>query len=286
MKTNIIIASDHNGVQIKKSLKDFLKLQGFNVIDLGPHINESVDYTDYASQLSNIITNKEADKGILICGTGVGMSIVANRHENVRAVLAHNIETAVKSREHNNSNVICLGAWINSEENNKQILSAWLSENWAEGRHVKRVEKIDLHKGIVLTNGVFDVLHKGHIELLKFSKSQGDHLVVAIDSDKRVKELKGKDRPINSQVDRKRVLEAIEYVDEVVVFNTTEELKDLYLNLKPNVLVKGSEWSADEIRKRDNIPNNIDIKVYPLVGEYSTTNILKKIKSISTCEKV
>lgn len=286
MKINIAISSDHNGVKLKKIVKDFLKCKNYNVIDLGPFDTQSVDYNDYATQLSTIVSNKEVERGILICGTGVGMSIVANRHKDVRAVLAHNQETAIKSREHNNSNVICLGSWINTEEEIMEMLMAWLNENWGEGRHVKRVEKIDKHKGIVLTNGVFDVLHKGHIELLKFSKSQGNHLIVAIDSDDRVKKLKGPDRPINCEIDRKKVLEAIEYVDEVIIFNTTEELQLLYSSLNPDVIVKGSEWTAEEVRQRDNIPANVAVKVYPLVGDYSTTNVLKKIKNITTCEKI
>ena len=111
--TSIIISSDHNGVESKQQLKTFLKGEGYQVIDIGPYTSDiSVDYVDYANQLSQIISNKEAERGILICGTGVGMSIVANRMPGVRAVLAHNELTAVKSREHNDSNVLCLGSWL------------------------------------------------------------------------------------------------------------------------------------------------------------------------------
>ena len=136
------------------------------------------------------------------------------------------------------------------------------------------------------TNGVFDILHKGHIELLKFSKSQGNKLIVAIDSDERVRELKGPDRPINNEEDRRKVLETNIYVDSVVTFSTDDELKGLYNSLSPSVLVKGSEWTADEIRERDSVPDNIQVKVYPLVGEYSTTNTMRKIRGMETCEKV
>lgn len=286
MNKIITIASDHNGIKSKEIIKTYLKEKKYSVIDLGPHESESsVDYVDYASQLATIVSHKECDFGILICGTGMGMCIVANRFKNVRAALGHNMLTAVKSKEHNNTNVLCLGSWITDDDTMKQLVDAWLNEKWAEGRHVKRVEKIDKHKGIVLTNGVFDVIHKGHIELLKFSKKQGDYLVVAIDSDERVKQLKGENRPINTQIDRKKILEAIEYVDEVLIFNDETELKTLYNTLNPSVLVKGSEWTAEEVRIRDNIPNFIDVKIYPLVNNYSTTNILKKIKSLSTCEK-
>ena len=263
MKT-IVISSDHNGVEDKEQLKTYLKGEGYRVIDIGPYTPEvSVDYVDYAAQLSTIVSNKEADRGILLCGTGVGMSIVANRYPGVRAVLAHNELTAVKSREHNDSNVLCLGSWLSSQIEMREMSKMWLDEAWGEGRHVKRVTKIDANTGIVLTNGVFDILHKGHIELLKFSKMQGTNLLVAIDSDRRVKDLKGNDRPINNQADRRRRLVTNRYVDEVVIFDSVEELQGFYDTLSPNVIVKGSEWTADEVRERDNIPENVQIKVYP-----------------------
>lgn len=283
MKEVIVLASDHNGVILKSEIKYFLKEQGYQAIDLGPYTTAAkVDYVDYASQLATIISTEDVNKGILICGTGVGMSIVANRHPNVRAVLAHNIFSAVKSREHNNSNVLCLGAWMNNSEDTNKIIAEWLREPWAEGRHVKRVERIDPLSGVVMTNGVFDVLHKGHIELLKFSKSQGNRLVVAIDSDSRVREIKGENRPINGEDDRKKLLEAIDYIDEVIIFNTSEELKELYNTIRPAILVKGGEWTADEIRKRDYIPDNIVIKIYPIVDNYSTTNTLNKIRNLNS----
>ena len=286
MKT-IVISSDHNGVEDKEQLKTYLKGEGYRVIDIGPYTPEvSVDYVDYAAQLSTIVSNKEADRGILLCGTGVGMSIVANRYPGVRAVLAHNELTAVKSREHNDSNVLCLGSWLSSQIEMREMSKMWLDEAWGEGRHVKRVTKIDTNTGIVLTNGVFDILHKGHIELLKFSKMQGTKLIVAIDSDRRVKELKGNDRPINNQEDRRRILETNRYVDEVVIFDSVEELQGFYDTLSQNVIVKGSEWTADEVRERDNIPENVQIKVYPLVGDYSTTNTMHKIRDMETCEKI
>lgn len=275
MKT-IIISSDHNGVENKQQLKTYLKGEGYRVIDIGPYTSDvSVDYVDYAAQLSTIVGNREADRGILICGTGVGMSIVANRFAGVRAVLAHNELTAVKSREHNDSNVLCLGTWLSSQVEMREMSKMWLDEAWGEGRHVKRVEKIDSHTGIVLANGVFDILHKGHIELLKFAKSQGTKLIVAIDSDRRVKELKGNDRPINNQEDRRKVLETNRYVDEVVIFDSIEELQGFYGTILPDVIVKGSEWTADEVRERDGIPEDIQVKVYPLVGNYSTTRYFR-----------
>ena len=286
MKT-IVITSDHNGVEDKQQLKTYLKGEGYQVIDIGPFTTEvSVDYVDYAAQLSTIISNKEADRGILLCGTGVGMSIVANRFPGVRAVLAHNKLTAVKSREHNDSNVLCLGSWLSSQIEMREMSTMWLNEVWGEGRHVKRTTKIDSNTGIVLTNGVFDILYKGHIELLKFAKIQGTKLIVAIDSDRRVKELKGDERPINNQEDRRKILETNRYVDEVVIFDSADELREFYNTLSPDVIVKGSEWTADEVRDRDSIPENIQVKVYPLVGDYSTTSVMHKIRDMETCEKI
>lgn len=281
----LALASDHNGTELKRIIKEFLNKNNHRAIDLGPYDSETVNYNSYADQLGCIVEKGDVDRGILICGTGVGMCIVVNRHKNVRAVLAHNLTTATKSREHNNSNVLCLGSWINSTEDNLEILRAWLQEEWGEGRHVKRVEVIDQDNGIVLTNGVFDILHQGHLELLKFAKKQGNKLVVAIDSDKRVKQLKGDNRPINNEQDRQSLLESNRYVDEVIVFNSQEELIDLYSCINPDVVVKGSEWTVDEVREKDKIPNHITIKLFPLHKNYSTTQTLKNIKEIDTWQK-
>lgn len=275
----VVIASDHNGVEQKEDIKKYLQTQNVKVLDLGPYDSESVDYNFYAQNLAKIIQNKEADNGILICGTGVGMSIVANRLSDVRAVLAHNNFTTLKSREHNNSNVLCLGSWISSIDEMRQYVNNWLAEDWAEGRHWKRVGVIDKSNSeIVLTNGVFDILHSGHINLLEFAKSQGKKLVVAIDTDERVRSLKGYDRPINNLSERMNVLNAIRYVDEVISFGTKEELDDIYKLTEASVIVKGSEWTEIELRKRDNIPEKINIKIYPLYKNLSTTNIVDKIK--------
>ena len=258
----VVIASDHNGVEQKEDIKNYLLNQNMKVLDLGPYDSESVDYNFYAKNLAKIIQNKEADNGILICGTGVGMSIVANRLSDVRAVLAHNDITTLKSREHNDSNVLCLGSWISSIDEMKQYVDKWLAEDWAEGRHWKRVGAIDKSNSeIVLTNGVFDILHSGHINLFEFAKSQGKKLVVAVDTDERVRSLKGDKRPINNLSERKSVLNAIKYIDEVVSFGTKEELDDIYRLTKTSVIVKGSEWTEVELRERDNIPEEIKYEV-------------------------
>ena len=285
-KSTILLAADHNGVYLKQKIYNLLKTEGYCPVDLGPYTpDKSVDYVDYASQLSQIISAGSVTKGILICGTGVGMSIVANKFSGIRAALVHSTYVAPKSREHNDSNVLCLGAWVSDDATNLEITKLWLNEEFGEGRHVKRIEKIPKTKKgkLVFTNGVFDLLHTGHIDLLKFSKSLGDYLVVAINTDSAVKQLKGPNRPINAEEDRKRVIEAIREVDEVVLFDGS--LEKIREQINPDVVVKGGEWTAKEVRVRDSIPDHVDVKIFPLVKDYSTTNILEKIKVIDDWKK-
>ncbi len=276
----VIIGADHNGVSLKSKIKARVKELGYSCVDLGPFLTSpSVDYVDYARQLGTMIQEGDGDRGVLICGTGVGMSIVANKCEGVRAALVHNMESSRKSREHNDADVLCLGAWINDDDTNLEIMEAWFAEKFGEYRHVKRIEKIVPHKEetIVLANGVFDILHTGHIELLSFAKSLGGRLVVAINSDRAVRELKGDDRPINNEIDRKAVLQAVKFVDEVVVFDdvSTSGLID---ELQPQLLVKGGEYTADQIRARDRVPAHIAVKVFPLVSGYSSSNTVRQIR--------
>lgn len=282
----ILLASDHNGVDLKQEIKEALMFNGFQVLDLGPfNSKDKVDYVDYANQLSQIICNSDADKGILICGTGVGMSIAANRHKGIRAALVHNQFTAPKCREHNNSNVLCLGSWITPMEQTEQILAEWLQTDFGEGRHIKRVEKLNQKStGIVFTNGVFDILHTGHIELLNFAKSLGDKLIVGINSDASVRQIKGKDRPINKQEDRKRILESLVAVDEVIIFDDTTA-NSLRETIRPDILVKGGEWTKEEVRKRDKVSEDTEIKIYPFINSYSTTGLIRKIHGMETWEK-
>lgn len=277
----VILAADHNGVELKAIVKEHLSKNGYFCIDIGAYDSQAkVDYVDYAATLSKIIDNNEADFGVLICGTGVGMSMVANRFANVRASLVHNLETAPKSREHNNANVLCLGAWINSSELNLKIVEAWFGQKFGEGRHVPRVEKFPGEKKgkkTIFTNGVFDILHPGHLCVLKFAKSLGDKLIVGINSDRAAKILKGEDRPINNQDIRKTDLESLDFVDEVIIFDDTKTI-DIIQQVKPDVVVKGGEWSAEEVRQRDQIPSEIEVKVCPLLAGFSTTNLIKKVQ--------
>jgi len=282
----IVMASDHNGVELKELARVFLRQHGYRCIDLGPYTShEKVDYVDYAKTVGHIVDAGEARWGVLICGTGVGMSMVANRFTNVRASLVHSLEVARKSREHNDANVLCLGAWVSSPEQNLENLRVWLSEPFGEGRHVRRVEKTKEHgrQRVVLANGIFDVLHKGHIALLHFAKSLGGKLVVAINSDRATRVLKGPGRPVNNEKDRKLVLESLDCVDEVLVFDDMSSTA-LIEQLHPQVVVKGGEWTAEQVRARDRIPADIEVQVFPLVREdsgfkYSTTALLERAKA-------
>ena len=123
-------------------LYNTLKSNGYNVIDLGPYDTQSVDYVDYAYQLGHIIDSGDADRGILICGTGVGMSIAANRKKGIRAGLVNNAKTARLIRKHNDANVLVLpGRFINRNEA-KKCVQAFLNTKFEAGRHKKRINKI------------------------------------------------------------------------------------------------------------------------------------------------
>ena len=142
------------------------------------------------------------------------------------------------------------------------------------------MEKISEQKPnkIVFTNGCFDILHTGHIGLLKFAKNYGDKLIVAINSDDSIKKLKGDNRPINSENDRKAILQSLDCVDEVVIFDD-ENPQKIRESVNPDIVVRGGEFTADEIRRRDNIKDNVMIKIFPLIMHKSTTNVITKIKN-------
>lgn len=139
----ILIASDHAGVELKATLAAELKALGYSVDDLGPSTGASVDYADYAHPLAKRISEGEAERGILMCGTGLGMSYTANRYPHVRAAVAWTPEIAALAREHNDANVLVLPARFVGEEQGRAILKAWLDTPFAGGRHTRRVEKIE-----------------------------------------------------------------------------------------------------------------------------------------------
>jgi len=126
----------------------------------------------------------------------------------------------------------------------------------------------------VIVNGTFDILHRGHLKMLHYAKSQGDYLLVCIDSDERVKELKGATRPINNQKDRQFMLNSLKCVDYVEIFNTKEELVEMIKLYKPDIMVKGSDWRGKSIVAQQHVKQVI---FYDRVGEYSTTNTIQDI---------
>ena len=140
----IAIASDHAGFKVKEELKKLLTSMGYEIKDFGTFSEESCDYPDFAFKAATAVSKGEAENGILICGTGIGMSIVANKIKGRRAALCWSKETAELSKKHNNANILCLGARVLSMEEIKEITKVWLSTNFEGGRHERRVRKIEL----------------------------------------------------------------------------------------------------------------------------------------------
>ncbi len=138
------MASDHAGFILKSEISSFLIQEGHNVIDSGTYSGESCDYPDYATKATSVILEKKAERGIFICGTGIGISIAANRHKGIRATLCYDIYTARLSRLHNDSNVLVLGANIVALALSKEIVKVWLDEKFEGGRHQRRIDKLDI----------------------------------------------------------------------------------------------------------------------------------------------
>lgn len=138
----IVVAADHGGLELKEFIKGFLVKSGYEVEDVGCFTNDSVDYPDFAEKAVSLIINNECPLGILICGTGIGMSIAANRNRNIRAANCSNVYTARMSREHNNANVLCLGARVLEAETAIEMVRVWLETPFAGGRHQRRISKL------------------------------------------------------------------------------------------------------------------------------------------------
>ena len=139
----VAISSDHGGVELKSVLKEYLTLKGHKVIDFGVKHGEKSDYPDQAFLVITALLNDAADRGILLCGTGIGISIASNRFSGIRAALCHDDYTARLSRQHNDANVLVLGGRVLGSEVAKSIADVWLSAEFEGGRHVSRIEKID-----------------------------------------------------------------------------------------------------------------------------------------------
>lgn len=138
----VVIGSDHGGFHLKKRLVPYIESLGHQVEDAGCDDDSSVDYPDYAERVSQKIIAKDAELGILICGTGIGMSIAANRHYQIRAAVCHDEYTAEMCREHNNANILCIGERVLDPEIAEKIVKVYLATKFEEGgRHQRRIDK-------------------------------------------------------------------------------------------------------------------------------------------------
>lgn len=141
----VMIASDHGGLRLKNELVALLNAGGHTVEDIGTHTDASCDYPDFAHAVARSILDGKVERGILVCGTGVGMSIAANRHAGIRAVVCSDTYTAKLSRSHNDSNVLCIGERVVGSGLGWDIVTAWLAEPASnEARHTKRRAKIEI----------------------------------------------------------------------------------------------------------------------------------------------
>ncbi len=138
----IALGCDHAAFEMKAHLAEILKDKGLEVLDFGTDSAESVDYPDYAAKVSEAVTSGKADRGVLICGTGLGMSMAANKYKGIRAALCSEPVSARLSRQHNDSNVLCMGARMIGIVMAGEILSTWLATPFEGGRHQRRVDKI------------------------------------------------------------------------------------------------------------------------------------------------
>lgn len=139
----LLVASDHGGFALKSRIKEFLARRKIDVEDLGSDSAESVDYPDYAIRVAERVSKEEADAGVLICGTGIGMCIAANKFKNVRAAVVSEPYSARMAKEHNNANVLCVGGRVLEEKDRvEEILAAWLDAKYEGGRHDRRLDKI------------------------------------------------------------------------------------------------------------------------------------------------
>ena len=141
-KVSIAIGSDHGGWELKEEIKTYLKKEGYEFKDFGTYDSGSCDYPDYGLAVAEVVASGETDRGILVCTTGIGMSITANKVPGVRAAVCKDVETARLSREHNDANVLVLAGKTVSGEEAKDILRVWLTSDFTGGRHARRLEKV------------------------------------------------------------------------------------------------------------------------------------------------
>lgn len=139
----IAIATDHRGIELKAKIKSCIEMMGHIVDDMGPFEDkDAVDYPDYGIKVATAVSNSDVERGILICGTGIGMSLVANKVKGVRAALCHDMVTTEMSRRHNDANVLCVGNDIVNADTIDEMIKLWLNTEFEGGRHERRVNKI------------------------------------------------------------------------------------------------------------------------------------------------
>ncbi len=143
VRMKIAIGSDHGGYELKEKIKMFLKESGYQFEDFGTFSEDSVDYPEYGKKVAHAVVEGRADKGIVVCGTGIGISIAANKVEGARAALVHDLESAALTRQHNDSNVLAMGGRIVDHDLALQITKTWLTTEFEGGRHLRRIEKIE-----------------------------------------------------------------------------------------------------------------------------------------------
>ena len=142
-KLKVAIGSDHGGFEYKNAIIDYLKEKNIDYVDVGTYSKESCDYPPIAKEVAQKVVSNEADRGILICGTGIGMSIAANKVHGIRAALCGDTFSARACREHNNANILCLGERVIGEQLALDIVDIWLKTDFAGGRHERRVSMIE-----------------------------------------------------------------------------------------------------------------------------------------------
>ena len=140
--SKVFLASDHAGFLLKQAIVKFLTKRGVKVLDLGPENINSVDYPDFAHLLAKKIRNNNKNFGILICGSGIGMDMAANKHKNIRAALCYNVRSTKLSRKHNNANVMTIGSRLTKKDLAFKCVKVFLKTNFDGGRHLKRIKKI------------------------------------------------------------------------------------------------------------------------------------------------
>ena len=138
----VVIGSDHAGYEMKEQIKTVLKEKGCDVIDVGTESPASVDYPDFGIKAATLVGRGEVDRGVLVCGTGIGMSVIANKVKGVRAALISDLYTAIQSRKHLDANILVLGGRVIGRDLAAEITRAWIDTSFEGGRHQKRIEKI------------------------------------------------------------------------------------------------------------------------------------------------